>query len=565
MNEINIQENKRINSPKTVIDRPRTIDIRLACVEDGLDNIGFRKFAASVKLNHPNTKAAYIPTGNSRGYLKLMSEKSHNALNKQDIHKVAEFMAEGDLIGLSSMTPYSETVIKIINEVRIINPDAYIVWGGIHAIMYPEDAIKYADAVCTGEGEFAFKTFLELFKNEKDYATAPSFWFNKNNKIIKNRNLPLMTPKEMDELPPLMYEDDEIIYHQGEGFKDITKDDYMSYQGLGYNTIWTIGCPLHCSFCGNSKFIEYDKNYRRLRYSSPRTIVNEIHRAISKQPYLSSVAFWDDSFMGMPYVELEKFCKLYKAEIKIPFAVYGVIPTYVREDKIAILLDAGMNRIRMGIQSGSENILEFYKRPTKLKRIKEATKILSKFKRYMMPPAYDIILENPVESTEDTRATLDMIYEMPRPFNLNIFALKVIPNTQLAKDIEGRGIDIPSIQDESYITGFHRTMGNILIFVLAVVKIPNWLYKILRKKVYPIQTKQKQYPILFPLVRVVYLMKRGFDHLRFMDFSILPGKSGYYLWKLGIISFWHRFILKRYHMSNNKNLELNKDLKLKSN
>ena len=51
-----------------------------------------------------------------------------------------------------------------------------------------------------------------------------------------------------------------------------------------------------------------------------------------------------------------------------------------KEDKIALLLDAGMNRVRMGIQSGSENILEFYKRPTKLNRIKESTKILNRVK-----------------------------------------------------------------------------------------------------------------------------------------------------------------------------------------
>ena len=89
------------------------------------------------------------------------------------------------------------------------------------------------------------------------------------------------------------------------------------------------------------------------------------------------VTFTDDSFLALPYEVLEEFSKLWKAEIRIPFAVMGVIPNYVREDKIALLLDAGMNRIRMGIQSGSENILEFYKRPTKLKKIKEATKIFN--------------------------------------------------------------------------------------------------------------------------------------------------------------------------------------------
>ena len=42
--------------------------------------------------------------------------------------------------------------------------------------------------------------------------------------------------------------------------------------------------------------------------------------------------------------------------------------------------------------------------------------------------------------------------------------------------------------------------------------------------------------------------KRAFDHLRFMDFSVLPGKVGYYLWKFGIIGFWRKFILKSYQM-----------------
>ena len=33
--------------------------------------------------------------------------------------------------------------------------------------------------------------------------------------------------------------------------------------------------------------------------------------------------------------------------------------------------------------------------------------------------------------------------------------------------------------------------------------------------------------------------------MRFMDFSFLPGKPGYFLWKIGIIGFWQKFILRR--------------------
>jgi len=521
--------------------------IRLACIEDGLENIGFKKFAAYVKSIHQDTQAAFVPTGNVYSLIRHITEKGAGDLNKKDIHTVAQFLAEGDLIGLCSMTQYSTTVHKIIVAIRGLNPQAYIVWGGIHAIIHPEDAIKHADAVCTGEGEFAFKVFLELYLKRKDFTTAPSFWFNKDNGAIKNRNLPLMTPKEMDELPPLMYEDGELIYRRGRGFIPLSASDTLDYNGLQYSTVWSIGCPLMCTYCGNSKFIEYDDGYRRLRHSSPRTIVDEIKRAKFKQPHLSTVIFHDDSFLALPYRQLEDFAKLYKQEVKIPFAIGGVIPNYVREDKIALLVDAGMNRVRMGIQSGSDNILQFYKRPTKLHRIKEATEILNKFDKYMIPPSYDIILENPVEKINDTRATVDMIYEMPRPYTLNVYALRVIPNTIMAKQIEDRGLKVPPI-DKNYYVDYRRTLGNILVFALTIWKIPRWLYKILRKRVYPVQDKQPSYPILFWIVRMIYLVKRAFNHLRFMDFSLLPGKIGRIFWKLGIISFWQRFIVKQYHL-----------------
>jgi len=390
-----------------------------------------------------------------------------------------------------------------------------------------------------------------LFKNNKDYTTAPSFWFKKDNKIIKNRNLPLMTPKQMDELPPLTYEDGEVVYQHNKGFVPLNYNSIINYVGLSYGTVWSIGCPLHCTYCGNTKFIEYDSAYRRLRHSSPRTIVDEIKRAIAKQPHLSIVGFYDDSFLALPYEQLEEFCKLYKAEIKIPFAIYGVIPTYVREDKIALLLDAGLNRIRMGIQSGSENILAFYKRPTKLTRIKEATKILNKYHKYMIAPAYDIIIDNPIETPEDTRATVDLLYDMPRPFTANVYSLRVIPNTGLAKQFEDRGVDVPSIT-KYYGSDYNRTLANCLVFTLTFWKIPKWLYKILRKKIYPIQMKQPRYPILFTLARTGYHIKRLFDHMRFLDFSFLTGRFGYYLWKFRIISIWQRLFTKRYHLPKEK-------------
>ena len=97
------------------------INIRLACIEDGLDNIGFRKIASFIKSIHSNTEVAYVPTGNLRNLIRVMSKKDVWKLKEKDIFNVAKFLSEGNIVGLSSMTQYSTTVHKIIAKIRKIN------------------------------------------------------------------------------------------------------------------------------------------------------------------------------------------------------------------------------------------------------------------------------------------------------------------------------------------------------------------------------------------------------------------------------------------------------------
>ena len=67
------------------------VDIRLACVEDGLDNTGFRKIAAFIKSINKNTKVAYVPTANWRNLVGVLMERKGGNLQSNDITKVAEF------------------------------------------------------------------------------------------------------------------------------------------------------------------------------------------------------------------------------------------------------------------------------------------------------------------------------------------------------------------------------------------------------------------------------------------------------------------------------------------
>jgi hypothetical protein len=198
-----------------------------------------------------------------------------------------------------------------------------------------------------------------------------------------------------------------------------------------------------------------------------------------------------------------------------------------------------MNRVRMGIQSGSQAILDFYKRPTPPERIEEAGEVIGSFApKYHIPPAYDIIMDNPIETRQDVVDTLELLYRMPRPYTLLIYSLKVIPNTELEKAMKERGVDIEEIS--ANYSRIPNKAANLLLYVLALWRPPRWLFNRLLGRVRASSTPQREYPILGMVLRTLYVSRRAIDHLRFMDFSIIPGWSGYVAWRVGLIKLWRR-------------------------
>lgn len=512
--------------------------INLVSVEDGIDNIGFRKLSAYVKKLYPDTGIHYVTTGNLRSLGRVLKMQGVDPLESGDIRSIAANVAAADIVGFSSMTPYAAATAEIIADVRRINPQAVVVWGGIHAIVEPEDAILHADAVCTGEGEFAFAQFIKTLSERGELGATPGFWVNTAAGLVKSANLPLMSSAEMDSLPLLTYQDGEQIYKRGIGFVPLLPMDFVDHCGLAYNTVWSIGCPMNCIYCSNSKFIEYDNNYRKIRHSSPRTIIAEIKATIHKHPHISTIVFHDDNFISLPLKVLEEFCELYRKEICLPFAVIGLAPGSVTAEKMRLLVSSGMNRVRMGIQSSSQDILDFYERSTTVSRIRESCAVINNFKKFMIPPAYDIILDNPLETPADTVATLDFLFALPKPFTLNLFALRVIPNTRLAAALCERRIPLPDIR--LTLPSHRPTFANLLIYLILLFNLPAWLYKRLRKDITPSHADGRFYPRTLILLRLLFLSKRAFEHLRFLDFTVITGRFGYLLWRSGVIAFWQK-------------------------
>jgi radical SAM superfamily enzyme YgiQ (UPF0313 family) len=188
----------------------------------------------------------------------------------------------------------------------------------------------------------------------------------------------------------------------------------------------------------------------------------------------------------------------------------------------------------MGIQSGSDRILKFYRRPTPVARVEQAASMISEWKAYHINPAYDIIVDNPIETRQDVLDTLELAYRLARPFTLNIFSLRVIPNTVLEKQMEEEGIDLEQINASYH--ALRPTWANVLLYLLMLWRPPRWLFDRLLTRVRAYAEPQRSYPFLLHAIRIPWLVQQGLRHLRFGEFSLITGRSGYWLWKLGIVS-----------------------------
>ncbi|HEX3594936.1 MAG TPA: hypothetical protein VHU80_07540, partial [Polyangiaceae bacterium] len=162
--------------------------------------------------------------------------------------------------------------------------------------------------------------------------------------------------------------------------------------------------------------------------------------------------------------------------------------------------------------------------------------------KYHIPPAYDIITDNPIETREDVVATLELLYELARPFTLNVFSLKVIPNTEMDRMMKEQGIDLDAIS--ANYRNIPPKWGNMMLYLVTLWRPPRWLFDKLLERAQATTTKQPEYPRLNDLLRIAYFAKRAQDHLRHMDFSTIQGPVGYVAWKSGLIGAWRKLAPK---------------------
>jgi len=306
-----------------------------------------------------------------------------------------------DVLAVTSNSIEFEKFEELIAGIKEIKPNPFVIVGGVHPTVAPDEVIKnpFVDALCRGEGEKAWEEFLVRLVNHQDLSKIRNLWIKTESGIMKNPIRPLIDADKLWERPlDYSFFDkrhftapfDGKIYHRGQIES-------------------SRGCPFECTYCANTAF----KNvYRGLgKFVRVRPFDNLVN-AIKKQVELGSemIQFQDECFLSVPYAHLKKFCEWYGEEIKLPMMVQ-TRPESVKEDKIKLLADMNTPvQISCGVESGSERILyEICNRKTKLHDIKSAFETI---KKYNIRTTGYTMIGFPTETREEAFQTIDFIRDL---------------------------------------------------------------------------------------------------------------------------------------------------------
>lgn len=493
---------------------------------------GIRILSSYLKQHGHQVRMIFLPGGVEH----LNFESSFIYQYKDSIIKeVIELSKDSDLIGISFMTLYFDRAVQLTKRLKQAL-DIPISWGGIHPTLRPEEALEYADMVCVGEGEEAVLELCNKINEHKDYTDTAGFWFKVGDKIIKNDIRPLI--EDLDSLPFQDYtlEDDYVYSIFEDKMVKITNEFFEKISMVApdlkgnffpsYKVMTTRGCPHNCSYCCSSvlKNQLYPKKYLRRR--SVENVMLELEDIKRRFPYIGVILIFDDVFFMASKEYIQEFASEYKKRIALPFHAQ-CSPTTTDEDKLEILMDAGLIFVEMGIQTGSKSTQKLFDRTFSNDRILQAACAIGKYSDRMLSPCYHIILDIPWESDEETLETLKLIMQLPRPYWLKFSSLIFFPETGLYHLAKKEGLITDELKDV-YRKPFTYPSGkyvNYLVYLSGFCYFPRWVSRILITKplfnFFSNKKFNKMFLILFKITEVIAKVGKGFRALFTGKFAYL--------------------------------------------
>jgi len=281
-----------------------------------------------------------------------------------------------DIVGFTTMTtPMIYDLIHLGKLTKEVLSKVVIIVGGVHASVEPESVLRepYVDYVMRGEADEAFLEFCDTFdKNPKKLGK------------LKNVNTNPLRP-----------------------FVDVAKLKIPNYNLLelekyGHTYVmFSRGCTGNCTFCCSTRIWSIKgKPYVR-SYTSEQII--KFFKRLIEEHGIKTFSIVDDNFVANKFQTIE-VCNYLKGK-GVHFFCFARADS-LDDEVLKALKEAGCHTIQIGIESGSQRVLNFLNKRTSVQQNIEAIKACQ---RHGITCDASFMVGLPTETIEELNMTLNFV------------------------------------------------------------------------------------------------------------------------------------------------------------
>lgn len=317
--------------------------------------------------------------------------------------------------------------LEVIRFVKSLGKNVKIMLGGMHPTLFPKQTLKHKliDFVVMGDGE---ETLLE-FLQEKDHnlGKIKGLGYKKNGIVIINAQ---RQPFDLGKTPKIPYNLINVQNYYENFFQ--TKNELPVMAGRG--------CPYSCTFCYENALPV--KSYRNLPLDK---LILNIKEVLEFKPgginLINDLFFYDEKSANIVADRI-----IFEG-IKTKFMVNTRVDFIYKSstDTLKKIKDAGFHEMFIGVESGSQRVLDMIKKGITIEQIIEANK---KLREAEIKPIYSFMTGFPSETFGDTKKTISLMLKLLKDNpNASLTSLKIFtpyPKTPMFEECKKYGFQVPN-------------------------------------------------------------------------------------------------------------------------
>ncbi|MFH1593311.1 MAG: radical SAM protein [Candidatus Omnitrophota bacterium] len=399
---------------------------------------------ANVLLISPSQKVAYgkikapVQIHMGLAYLAAVLEKDkHNvriididaeALSPDDFKDVIR-LQKYDIAGFTATTPTLSSSLELARLVKKESPGTLTVFGGIHPTIEPRETINFdcVDVVVIGEGEITLKELAGNIGSTANFAKIAGLMYKREGQIEETPKRGLI--EDLDSLPfPARHLFKKQVYTYPDSLYRKTAPMFTSR-----------GCPGMCTYCNAHQIFK-----RVCRTRSAGNVVDEIEYLV-RRIGAKEVHIWDDNFTTIKKRVFEIRDEILKRGLKVKFAFpNGIRSDFLNIEIMKALKDMGTYSIALGVESGSQEVLNKARKGIKLEKVEE---IFALAKDMKLETWAFFIFGLPGETKDTIRQTIDFAKRMD-PDVAKFHILKPYPGTDVYDYLKSRNLILTEDRDQ---------------------------------------------------------------------------------------------------------------------